>query len=235
MKNYVICLILFLSVGCGPSQENDVSNQGLLEGSRVTVYRDSMGIAHIYAATDEDLFFGYGYQVAKDRLYQLDMFRRRAHGRLCEVLGPDYLIEDSQARIFNWAHWGRLDAQKMQAERPERWTLIKAWVAGINKRIAEVASGAVARPFGLAEGDFNYVPDPLDNEDPVIIQKMVQFGLDLSLEFEVFNTFGWRLFPDVMASVEMLKPISATYTVPEAEDAEITSAAYTPAPCGQRR
>jgi penicillin amidase len=228
LKKCIVCLLLFLAAGCGQSQEKIVSNKGLLDGSRVTVYRDSMGIAHIYAATDEDLFFGYGYQVAKDRLYQLDMFRRRAHGRLCEVLGPDYIIEDRQARIFNWAHWGRLDAQKMQTEIPERWALIKAWVAGVNQRIAEVAAGDVPRPFGLGSEEFNYVPEALENEDPIIVQKMVQFGLDLSLEFEVFNTFGWRLFPDIMAAVELFKPISASYTVPEAQRNNLTSAAYTP-------
>ena len=36
---------------------------------------------------DHDLFFGFGYAIAQDRLFQLDYLRRRARGRLAEVLG----------------------------------------------------------------------------------------------------------------------------------------------------
>src|SRR6516162_1275585 len=55
----------------------------------VRIERDKHGIPHIHAANDADLFFGLGYAMAQDRLFQLDLLRRRGAGRLAEVLGPD--------------------------------------------------------------------------------------------------------------------------------------------------
>ncbi|HEY8055364.1 MAG TPA: penicillin acylase family protein, partial [Terriglobales bacterium] len=48
----------------------------------VTILRDHWGIAHIYAQNEHDLFFAQGYNVAHDRLFQLEMWRRQATGTL---------------------------------------------------------------------------------------------------------------------------------------------------------
>ena len=53
-------------------------------GRRVEIERDKLGIPHVYAANDADLFVGFGYAMAQDRLFQLDWLRRkggRAAGR----------------------------------------------------------------------------------------------------------------------------------------------------------
>src|SRR4051812_2526093 len=55
----------------------------------VCIERDVRGIPHIIATNDRDLFFGFGYATAQDRLYQIDYLRRRALGRLSEILGPE--------------------------------------------------------------------------------------------------------------------------------------------------
>src|SRR4051812_48484070 len=52
------------------------------------IQRDALGVPHIHADDDEDLFFAFGYAMAQDRLFQLDYLRRRGSGRLAEVLGP---------------------------------------------------------------------------------------------------------------------------------------------------
>src|SRR5271167_3501246 len=48
----------------------------------VTIRRDTRGIAHIEAATEGDLFFGEGFACAQDRLWQIDLLRRTAEGKL---------------------------------------------------------------------------------------------------------------------------------------------------------
>src|SRR5437016_2186343 len=53
---------------------------------RVTVRRDERGIPYIEAANDDDLYFAQGYIMASDRLCQMDLMRRTAHGELAEVL-----------------------------------------------------------------------------------------------------------------------------------------------------
>jgi len=55
----------------------------------VQIERDTWGIPHIYAENDADLFFGLGYAMAQDRLFQLDFLRRRGAGRLSEILGAE--------------------------------------------------------------------------------------------------------------------------------------------------
>ena len=46
------------------------------------ILRDRFGIAHVYAYTDEALFYGAGYATAEDRLFQMTMMRRVAQGRV---------------------------------------------------------------------------------------------------------------------------------------------------------
>ena len=53
----------------------------------VTVVRDAQGVAHIYADNAPDLFFGLGYTMAQDRLFQMDMYRHVAMGSLSEWFG----------------------------------------------------------------------------------------------------------------------------------------------------
>jgi penicillin amidase len=64
----------------------------------VTIVRDSYGIPAITAGNREDAWFGVGYAVAQDRLFQLELFRRATTGRLAEILGKDYLDDDLIAR-----------------------------------------------------------------------------------------------------------------------------------------
>ena len=58
-------------------------------GNRTEILRDQWDIPHVVAKSDHDLFFGYGYAMAQDRLWQLDYFRRQAQGRLAEIMGAD--------------------------------------------------------------------------------------------------------------------------------------------------
>src|SRR4051812_43139551 len=53
----------------------------------VEVRVDDRGIDHVYAANDDDLFYAAGYTYAKERLFQLDTWRREAHGTMSEVRG----------------------------------------------------------------------------------------------------------------------------------------------------
>ena len=57
----------------------------------VEILRDRWGIPRVCAGSDETVFFGFGYAMAQDRLWQMDYLRRRAYGRLAEILGPDGL------------------------------------------------------------------------------------------------------------------------------------------------
>ena len=68
-----------------PDYDAKLKTRGL--GARVEVLRDSLGVPHIFAKTPEDMFYAQGYVHAQDRLWQMELFRRVAEGRMAEVLG----------------------------------------------------------------------------------------------------------------------------------------------------
>ena len=72
--------------------------QGLPLHSQVEILVDPWGIPHIYAEDNEDAFFAQGFNAARDRLWQLDLWRRQGLGLLSEALGAGYLARDRAAR-----------------------------------------------------------------------------------------------------------------------------------------
>src|SRR5687767_9895710 len=56
----------------------------------IEIVRDQFGVPHIYAERTPDLFFGLGLAMGQDRLWQMDLFRRRGLGRQAEIMGPAY-------------------------------------------------------------------------------------------------------------------------------------------------
>ncbi|HSR41622.1 MAG TPA: penicillin acylase family protein, partial [Longimicrobiales bacterium] len=68
----------------------------------VEIRKDRWGISHIYAETEEDLFFAQGWNAARDRLFQLELWRRRATGNVAEILGPRALERDRGTRLFRF-------------------------------------------------------------------------------------------------------------------------------------
>jgi len=66
--------------------------------ARVTIARDALGVPHITAASDDDLYFAQGYVTAQDRLFQMDGLRRLAGGNLAEIAGKGALELDRDSR-----------------------------------------------------------------------------------------------------------------------------------------
>src|SRR6266699_3655186 len=68
----------------------------------VEIIKDRWGISHIYARNENDLFFAQGYNAARDRLFQLELWRRQATGTVAEILGPRELKRDIGNRLFQY-------------------------------------------------------------------------------------------------------------------------------------
>ena len=99
----------------------------------VEVVRDRQGISHIYAKNEHDLFFTQGYVAARDRLFQLELWRRQATGTVAELLGPRELQRDIGARLF--AFRGDM-SKELSHYHPRSRTIIGAFVDGVNAYIA---------------------------------------------------------------------------------------------------
>ena len=100
----------------------------------VQILKDKWGISHIYAKNENDLFFAQGYNAARDRLFQMEMSRRRAEGTMAEILGPKEINRDIGARQFLYR--GDLD-QELTVYHPHGRAIFESFVKGINAYIDE--------------------------------------------------------------------------------------------------
>ncbi len=105
--------------------------QGLNAPAEIAV--DRWGIPHLRASTRNDLFFVQGFNAARDRLWQIDLWRKRGLGLLAADLGPGYLAQDYAARLFLY----RGDtAAEWASYAPDTQAICQAFVAGINAYVA---------------------------------------------------------------------------------------------------
>jgi penicillin amidase len=99
----------------------------------VTIVRDGRDIPHIAARNEHDMYFGQGYVEGSDRLFQLDLTRRYAYGRLAEVLGAKALELDKMQRAVD------VDAiaqRQLLALEPRDREALAAFSDGVNAAAA---------------------------------------------------------------------------------------------------
>lgn len=101
----------------------------------VEIIVDEWGVPHIYAENEHDLFFAQGYNAARDRLFQLEIWRRQATGTVAELLGPRELQRDIGTRLFQFR--GDI-GREMDHYHPRGRLIITAFVAGVNAYIEQV-------------------------------------------------------------------------------------------------
>ena len=108
------------------------------------VYRDELGIPHIFAPNYKDWAFIMGYLQARDRMFAMDMQRRAIEGRVAEVMGPgDYLEMDKFYRLMGFSRSAEELWNKMVEDAPSdpeiRMAIegLQAYCAGVNKYIDE--------------------------------------------------------------------------------------------------
>lgn len=100
----------------------------------VSVEFDRHGIPRIQAQTREDAFRALGFVTAQERLFQMDLLRRRSSGRLAEILGPPLLESDRWHRTMGFQQV----AEAIAAALPDdQKVLLKAYGDGINQAMAE--------------------------------------------------------------------------------------------------
>jgi penicillin amidase len=162
-QSYFRCLklaILLISIavitlGCSSSSTSPAP-------STVTTTRDAKGVWFITGSEQDrlyDVFEAMGYAVATDRLWQAETFRRSGRGRLAEIFGSTQLAQDSFVRTTSYSDQElQTGFASMDAESQE---VINGYVAGINKRIAEIRDNPSLLPFefaalGLMPEDWTY-------------------------------------------------------------------------------
>ena len=135
----VVCVVVLAAIwAVGPLQGQESTTldiPGLEQPVEILV--DQWGVSHIYAETEHDLFFAQGWNAARDRLFQLEMWRRQATGTVSEILGERELKRDIGTRLFKF----RRDLEQELNHYHDRGSLIiNAYTDGINAYITQTES-----------------------------------------------------------------------------------------------
>lgn len=165
----------------------------------VSVIRDGVGVPHIEAESDADLYRAQGYVQAQDRLFQMDLSRRQASGMLAEVVGEQAVETDKFFRTFGLrqaaeASWDGYGAESKQ---------ILEWFAeGVNAYIDEVGdSSKLAYEFKL----LGYTPEPWTPVDSLTIGKYMAYDLGGNWGAQAFNHWALQNFTEEQVQELMTK------------------------------
>lgn len=117
-----------------------------LEGleQSVNIVKDRWGVSHIYAQNQQDLFFAQGYNAARDRLFQFELWRSRATGTLAKIMCEKAFEHDRGARLLRFR--GDLKAE-MAHYHSAGEEIISAFVDGVNAYIYQTELHPELLPF----------------------------------------------------------------------------------------
>ena len=185
--------------------EGEFPTAGL--ATAVEILRDRYGVPHIFAQSERDAHFALGYVHAQDRLWQLEMNRRIASGRLAEVVGAGGIETDRVMRTLGVrraaeANLAHLDADTRAA--------LDAYTAGVN---AFLATRPVLPPEFLLLG---VKPEPWTAVDSIAWSKMMAWDLGGNWRSELLRLRLSRTMP--VARIHEFLPPYPGDTAPEIRD-----------------
>lgn len=137
--------------------------------SEVEIIRDRWGVPHLYAKTLPDLFFAQGFVHAQERLWQMELNRRTALGRLSELFGPIALKTDRAVRVFGFNRLARLDWSQAGDSLK---VLLQAYSDGINAFLQHPST-----KFPVEFTLVGYQPEPWRPEHTLAFTRLMMWQL----------------------------------------------------------
>lgn len=193
-------LVCVVAISAAPLQQVDIP--GL--SAPVEVYADRYSIPHLYAKNWVDASRALGYLHASDRLFQMEVFRRLASGRLAELLGKDALPSDLQMRRLGIRRSCEEFADSGLMPR-EMVRELNAYVDGVNTRIKQAdAAGKLPSLFKLMGAK----PAPWTVVDSLVFSKYMAWDQSGTNDDLWCGMLVEKLGPDVF---EELFPIDRPY------------------------
>jgi penicillin amidase len=166
----VIILIWVYSRIAQPQYSGEVTLKNL--SNEVTVYFDAIGVPHINAQNQKDAYIALGYVHAQDRLWQMELTRRIAPGRLSEILGKDLLEVDQFFAGLGIEEAANKTIASLD-KNAESYVLMQAYLEGVNQFI-------------------NYGKTPLEFS-------MLGIEKEMYTVKDVYNVFGYMSFSFAVA------------------------------------
>jgi len=190
-------------------------------GGKVDILRDKAGIPHVFAKATADLYFGVGFAMTQDRLWQMDRLRRRAMGRQAEILGAAFVASDT-------AHL-TVGLDRMAADEPSRmdgktYAETASFVRGINRAIERFGADLPVE-FRM----LGYAPAPFTVSDVVAIARGFWWSLNGRLD-RIMAAEAAKFLPEGLREIYLTPEASEHLVVPPAGWPEV--AAQKPAGAG---
>ena len=191
-----------------------------VEAKETTIIRDNYGVPHVYADTLEGVFFGYGYALAQDRLFQMEILRRSYYGRIAEIYGPKMIKFDIAMRTGNLTG-NEIDVQIEKYLTEEHRTALSAMAGGINRYIEEaVKNKETLLPKEFRQ--FGFIPEPWTSTDiSAVFLSVMGVFMDVSNEYrnlDVLKSFvklhGAEKAKDFFSDWSWVNDPSAYTTIP---------------------
>ena len=127
-----------------PQIDGEIQLEGLT--GPVDIYRDPMGIPHIYAATQHDLFFAQGYVHAQDRFWQMDAWRHIGSGTLSEMFGSGQVETDTFLRTLGWRITAEQEYAGLDADSK---AIIDSYTEGVNAYLKDHDKTALSLEYAI--------------------------------------------------------------------------------------
>jgi penicillin amidase len=127
-----------------PQIDGQIHLQGL--DGPVDIYRDTMGIPHIYASSIHDLFFAEGFVHAQDRFWQMDAWRHIGSGSLSEMFGKSQTDTDAFLRALGWKQTAEAEYAGLD---PESKGLLDSYTNGVNAYLKDHTGTALSLEYAV--------------------------------------------------------------------------------------
>jgi len=145
----------------------------------VEIVRDRNAVPHIYATTERDAYFALGYVHAQDRLFQMEMTRRLAAGRVSEIAGASSVRFDITMRVLGLY---KLAEENYKSAPPELRAAAEAYAAGVNFFL-ESRDGALPPEYFLSQ----LKPEPWTAVDSLAWGKLIAIQLSTNWRSELLR------------------------------------------------
>jgi len=164
-KILLTLLVILLLVAAGgylyiqhlkPTYSGELTLKGL--SGEVEIFFDDYGIPHIYAQSEEDAYMALGYVHAQDRLFQMEVVRRIAPGRLSEIFGKDMVKTDKFFRTLGINEYSKKSVEKFNTEAEGKIKkTTSAYLKGVNSFVTSGQTPIEFTILGIEKTPFTLI------------------------------------------------------------------------------
>ncbi|UCH51828.1 MAG: penicillin acylase family protein [Chloroflexota bacterium] len=183
----IVVVVLILPIALGyvwfynttraplPQHNGELRVAGLKDS--VEIFRDELGVPHIYASNTHDLFFAQGYTQAQDRWWQMEFWRHVGSGKIEELVGKNdaLLSTDIFIRTLGWRRIAEKDVKECDDESLAR---LQAFTDGVNAYITSRDPDKLALEYSILKlTGIDTKIEPWTPVDTFVFSKMMAWDL----------------------------------------------------------